>query len=274
MADADDTRTCSKCNARKPVTEFYLSKPNTCKACHAARGRELWELNGATQRQKRSERYWADPEKGREVSRLYQRTRAEDRAAKRRERAAQKHAVEADAGRMCKECGERQPTSEFRLKGRICEKCRRELAAAYWRDNPDKRRAIKLRMVAKYGWGKANGHSPESRARERKRAKEIYHADLAKARARCRAKNATRRVAYESVYDAGDVAAIVKAQKGRCAYCRDRLPKHGFCMDHIHPVSKGGTSDRFNMQATCRTCNAKKHAKDPIDFARSLGLLL
>lgn len=69
-----------------------------------------------------------------------------------------------------------------------------------------------------------------------------------------------------------DVAEIFKQQRGLCAYCRRKLLKYD--VDHIVPLSKGGSDDRRNIQLTCKSCNSRKHAKPPMEFARELGLLL
>ena len=56
----------------------------------------------------------------------------------------------------------------------------------------------------------------------------------------------------------------VKAQvwsktDGRCAYCDLQLnPFDGFEIDHVHPVSKGGTDDLENLVPCCRPCNQRK----------------
>lgn len=70
-----------------------------------------------------------------------------------------------------------------------------------------------------------------------------------------------------------DVAGILKAQRGRCAYCRKRLTNR-WHVDHIIPLCRGGTNDRANIQITCSKCNLRKSRKDPIKFAREIGLLL
>jgi 5-methylcytosine-specific restriction endonuclease McrA len=44
--------------------------------------------------------------------------------------------------------------------------------------------------------------------------------------------------------------------------------------DHIVPVKLGGASIRQNLQITCARCNLSKNARDPLAYARSLGLLL
>jgi hypothetical protein len=42
-----------------------------------------------------------------------------------------------------------------------------------------------------------------------------------------------------------------------CVYCQS---KRRLEIDHIIPISKGGTDDRHNLQTLCRTCNRKKGA--------------
>lgn len=69
------------------------------------------------------------------------------------------------------------------------------------------------------------------------------------------------------------VAALMKAQRGRCAYCREKLGAD-FHVDHIVPRSAGGSNKRANLQLACSGCNIAKGAKDPVEFAQSIGLLV
>lgn len=43
-----------------------------------------------------------------------------------------------------------------------------------------------------------------------------------------------------------------------CVYCQS---KRRLEIDHITPISKGGTDERGNLQTLCRTCNRRKGAK-------------
>jgi 5-methylcytosine-specific restriction endonuclease McrA len=74
-------------------------------------------------------------------------------------------------------------------------------------------------------------------------------------------------------HTAADIAAILKLQRGRCAYCREPVGKK-FHVDHIKSVNQGGSNDRRNLQITCAFCNESKSDRDPIDHAQRLGKLL
>lgn len=70
-----------------------------------------------------------------------------------------------------------------------------------------------------------------------------------------------------------DIDEILKAQRGKCAYCRAKLGSQ-FHVDHIVPLSAGGSDARSNLQCTCASCNRRKNSKRPEEFARIIGLLI
>lgn len=49
-----------------------------------------------------------------------------------------------------------------------------------------------------------------------------------------------------------------------CAYCNRKMER--LEMDHVIPLSKGGTHTATNIVPACRTCNAKKGAGDALPF--------
>jgi 5-methylcytosine-specific restriction endonuclease McrA len=90
--------------------------------------------------------------------------------------------------------------------------------------------------------------------------------------ARMRNRRARKRSA-EGVHTADDVSIIRSMQKDRCASCRTKVNGKGH-VDHVRPLSKGGSNWPSNLQILCSRCNLSKGSKDPIDFSRSRGLLI
>lgn len=75
------------------------------------------------------------------------------------------------------------------------------------------------------------------------------------------------------VWTAEDVKKRFAQQRGMCAVCRAKLNK-SFHRDHIVALSCGGSNEPSNLQLLCKSCNSKKHKKDPIKFMQENGYLL
>lgn len=83
----------------------------------------------------------------------------------------------------------------------------------------------------------------------------------------------TRKLEAGGEFTVDDVLELVSLQKNKCASCLKKLSA-GYHVDHIMPLFRGGTNDKYNLQILCPTCNLKKHAKDPIEWAQKNGRLL
>lgn len=78
-------------------------------------------------------------------------------------------------------------------------------------------------------------------------------------------------------FTVADVNRLFFCQKGRCASCTKKLKLDGkqkFHIDHVMPIALGGSSDPENLQLLCPSCNRKKSAKHPIDWAKENGRLI
>lgn len=53
---------------------------------------------------------------------------------------------------------------------------------------------------------------------------------------------------------------ILRRDGFACVYCGMRPPEAALEVDHIYPVSKGGTNQPFNLITSCHVCNMGKRA--------------
>lgn len=79
----------------------------------------------------------------------------------------------------------------------------------------------------------------------------------------------------DGTHTAEDVDVIYNRQGGRCAEptCGVDLIDTGYHVDHIMPLKLGGSNWPSNLQCLCPSCNSKKNAMHPIDWARKNGRL-
>lgn len=63
-------------------------------------------------------------------------------------------------------------------------------------------------------------------------------------------------------FDKKDIIWAIKKQGNKCPYCHKILDSDNAHGDHIKPWSKGGATERENLQALCTECNIKKSAYD------------
>lgn len=74
----------------------------------------------------------------------------------------------------------------------------------------------------------------------------------------------TKRIPWEK----GLKQRLMRRQSGRCAYCGSRFAAHLFEIDHMDPVSRGGSNDVNNLQVLCRRCNGRKSEQTDAEFRR------
>lgn len=172
---------------------------------------------------------------------------------------------------MCRKC-ENKRTQAYRAKNKeaVLQKNRasykadssKSLAASKrWQTN-NKERHLIYRKTYYY----ANREQEIERSKKYSK-KNPHYARLSAKNRRARKKNAVGKITIQIISE------INKQQRNRCVVCNLLLRKK-YHIDHIQPLSKGGSNLRSNLQLLCPPCNMEKSDKDPIDFMQSKGFLL
>ena len=136
------------------------------------------------------------------------------------------------------------------------------------KDNPEKVRSyFRAFQNSRYA------SDPDYAATRKKRTRE-YRRSHPEVRSEQSRRRRARKVSTLGNVSRGIKERLRIAQGSRCAFCRTRLTAKTAQLDHIVPLAKGGIHDDLNLQVLCGTCNHRKGAKDPIEFAQAHGRLL
>lgn len=128
-----------------------------------------------------------------------------------------------------------------------------EYAARYRAEHRDERLAYNRRYYEE--------HKEERKAYGRKHSAE--HPD--ERRSYTRNRRARLREAQGS-HTGADIAAQRTRQRGLCYWCGDRVGRH-YHVDHVVPIISGGSNGPENLVITCASCNQRKGATHPMDWA-------
>lgn len=91
----------------------------------------------------------------------------------------------------------------------------------------------------------------------------------------CSINNHHKRRNKEKKGDVTNIQLSELQQKAKtCYWCNKPLKNVKVHIDHYIPIKLNGEHTISNLVITCQMCNLKKHAKDPIDYANSIGRLL
>ena len=152
-------------------------------------------------------------------------------------------------------------------KNLMCAQCNRDRAKAWYYDNRDRALAnVRAYQKAKPEKNKQACAKYRVVRRERKR---ISGAKWQTANPLARLVGEHRRRARKRAaggqFTKADVLELLATQGGRCKWCGENV-REKFHVDHIVPLSRGGSNGRLNICVSCPTCNIKKGAKLPSEF--------
>lgn len=192
--------------------------------------------------------------------------------------------------KTCIKCGVEKPAESFSPEPRMkdgrcshCKECRAEHARLYRKTNPEavarnRRRYDQTDAGIKAERKRLYCHTHREEIAERKRL--YYQANREAIAERQRlhqqnnrdlycAYNRNRRARQQNAsgsHTAADVAAQRSRQKGKCYWCGKKVGDD-YHVDHVVPLSKGGSNGPENIVIACAACNLSKGAKHPIEFA-------
>lgn len=135
---------------------------------------------------------------------------------------------------------------------------------AYYRANREKRIAYSRR------YHKLDRQQNPEKYRERNRRYKAQNPDKVRQDNHIRR---VRRLGADGKHTASDIRRQYRAQKGRCYYCNQPLGD-AYHVDHVIPLSRGGSNSPENIVIACPTCNLSKADKLPHEWSGNGGRLL
>ena len=192
--------------------------------------------------------------------------------------------------------GERR--KDYMREWYLANKEKQIVAITKWqKDNPDKVRKYKRnwcaanpekRLNSTLTWRKANpekvkkySYDYDSKNREKRREKSRKYRELNREQTRAcnrrwskdnpekarvlRRNYTARKQQAEGRFTAKDIKNLYATQGGRCYYCRIEI-EAGYHIDHMFPISRGGTNWPENLALACVPCNLSKHTKTAEEF--------
>jgi 5-methylcytosine-specific restriction endonuclease McrA len=148
-----------------------------------------------------------------------------------------------------------------------------ETVAEWQRNNPEKVKLARIKhaasgkeKVTKQRYYSENIESirASSKAWRDKNPDSAYRANHARR---------SRKLSVGGILSKGLRQKLFVLQRGKCACCGKPLGEK-YHLDHIMPLSLGGTNTDDNIQLLRQRCNSQKHKKHPVDFMQERGYLI
>lgn len=243
-------KTCTKCECTKPATAEFFHKNCKAKDGFLAPCKVCGRLAASDYRRENKE---AIREKDRKYREEHPGKRAEsDRAWRENNRQAK-----AEYDRWYQQ-NNREALAEHYRRYRQENK---EKIAEYGRRYREKNKEVLAVRKRRY--------ELENREAQRESARLWRSKNRDKVNAADRRRRARIRGGRCEVYDGSDVQEIWESQQGCCLYCG--TPLFGsYEIEHMTPLSRGGSDTLDNLCLSCQPCNRWKYTKTADEFLETL----
>ncbi len=165
-----------------------------------------------------------------------------------------------------------------RVKDRCCEECSKTRCRAFYHKNKQRRKQEysqwreknkakrKLYMDA---WRLENkehvqNYSETYKLQNAEAMKQVAKQYRVKHKDKVNTLNRNRyafRKSVEGNHTHDDIIKLRRDQRDKCNFCRVHFRETGFHVDHVIPISRGGTNWPTNLQLLCPDCNVRKSDK-------------
>ena len=276
---------CSQCKEVKCHEAFYLDARGKygryahCKACHSlyhqnkrehrlAGMKAYRESHQEDLKQKNRDHYINNKEHYQDYQRAYSASHREQIELYRNRSDIKERA------RVTRKEYDSRPGIQEKRRDRVRNLYRNHGNAYHYSRRPDVR-------VRKNTWTRNYRSRPEAQKhiqaymrvyRSRPEARERHHIHDANRRARKNAASGTHTLQQ--------IQELLKRQDYRCYYAacgrakfEKRSGRYVYHIDHVIPLSRGGSNDISNLVLACPVCNLKKHNKYPWEFPAGGRLL-
>jgi 5-methylcytosine-specific restriction endonuclease McrA len=200
-------------------------------------------------------RRYHDPdliEKLRERSRLWAQNLAPDKKEERKK----KQAIRAKARRDSMTKEQREAENAYQRAWKSASEERRDASRQKNREWYATRDAEQKRRKNEIEKARLSARDAERKARDKAVKAEWKHSHREVSRAVNRKRKAAARAGGN--FTAQEWTELVEQCDHRCLCCQRREPEITLTVDHIVPVSKGGSNTIENLQPLCGLCNSKK----------------